>query len=400
MESTIRNANTREQASPDLDSFGRKRVSQTDQRFDSEFIYDKQPLLFDEALVGTGTATHNSATRDITLANVSVVDGDGAKIIQKWHNPYTPGNSQLIDITGTLNESNIAGGTASIFVRNNGTDTVIDQSSWNINTADDTNWQFSQIFQMDFQSLKVGTIRFNLVNSGAVTELHTIHNDNIRAGGYWQYPAQPIQWCIYNTATETITEMGYFGEDNGIGFRYSVPINATAKLRAICSTVKSEGGGHVFDMAGFHFSTDNDVTAITVGTTKIPIISIRVKSLLNTFDNHSLVIPQSFDISTDNPIKYELLLNPTLTGASYSDVDGESGVEYDVASTAVSGGMVVDSGYVSTSKNTSGGSKGLLGRTVMSKGHNGTPDVLTLVAIRTGGTSGDTLAALKWKEIR
>ena len=398
--SNFKNINIKAQDSASIDAFGRWRVSQTDQRFDSEFIYDKQPLLFDEALVGTGTATHNSATRDITLANASVVDGDGAKMIQKWHNPYTPGNSQLVDVTGTLNESNIASGTASVFVRNNGTDTVIDQSSWNGTNVDDVNWNFSQIFQMDFQSLKVGRIRFNLVRDGSPVTIHEINNDNIRAGGYWQYPAQPVQWNIRNTATETIMEMGYFGTDNGIGFRYSVPINTTAKMRAICSTVKSEGGGHVFDMAGFHFSADTGITAKTVATTKIPILSIRVKTTFNSLTNHSLVIPQGFDISTDNPIKYELLLNPTLTGAVYSDVDTESGVELDTTATAVSGGAVVDSGYVSTSKNTSGGSKGLLGRTIMSKGHNGTPDVLTLVAVRTGGTSGDTLASIKFKEIR
>lgn len=390
--------NTAPQDSPSLDAFGRSRISSTDQRFDSEFVYDKQPLLFDEVITGTGTATHNTASRDITLANGSVVDGDGATMVQKWHNPYTPGNSQLIDITGTLNEANIAGGTASIFIRNNGVDTVIDQSSWD-NPVADVNWEFSQIFQLDFQSLKVGRIRFTLVRDGVPVVVHQVVNDNVRAGGYWRYPAQPIQWRIYNTATETVTEIGYFDED-GIGFRYSVPINASATMRAICSTVKSEGGGGVFDMAGFHFVADNGITNVSVSTTLVPVLTVKVKSLFNSLTNDSIVIPQGFDLSTNNPIKYEILLNATLTGATYNDIDTNSAVEFDVAATAVSGGTVVDSGYVSTDRNTNTGIEGLLGRTIMSIGHNGSPDTLTLAAVRASTSNGDTKAVLKWKEIR
>lgn len=386
--------------SASVDAFGRARVSQTDQRFDSEFIYDKQPLLFDEILVGTGTSTHNATGRDITLKNGSVVDGDGAKMVQKWHNPYTPGNSQLIDVTGALNAANISGGTASIFLRNNSSDTVYDQADWNGENVDDVNWEFSQIFQMDFQSLKTGRVRFNLVRNGLVIKIHEINNDNIRTGGYWQYPAQPIQWNIYNTATETVMEIGYFCDGNGIGFRYTVPINAGAEVRAICSTVKSEGGGHVFDMAGFQFVADNNVTPVTVGTTLVPIITIRVKSTFNSLVNDAIALPQGFGISTNNPIKYVLLLDATLTGATFNDVNANSMMEFDVAATALAGGTDVDSDYVSTVKNRSAGKEGLLGRTIMANGENGTPTTLTLAAIRTSTSDGATLGVIKWKEIR
>ena len=399
MQSTIRNVNITAQDNFTIDAFGRMRTSHTDQRFDAEFIYDKQPFLFNEILTGTGTSTHNTASRDISLKNLSVVDGDGARMIQHWHNPYTPGNSQLVDITGTLNEANIAGGTASIFLLNNGVETEVVQTSWN-NPVADVDWEFSQIFQMDFQSLKVGRIRFNMVMNGVPVQVHEIMNDNIRAGGYWQYPAQPVRWEIYNTATETITEIAYSDGVNGIGFRYSVPINATQVMRAICTTVKSEGGGHLFDMAGFHFSADNDVTDVAVSTTLIPILSIRSTTTFNSLTNNSIVIPQGFDISTNNPIKYVILYRPTLTGAVWVSADSESGIEYDVSSTAVSGGVKIDSGYVATNRNTATGVEGVLGKTIMSKGNNGTVDILTLCAIRTSTSDADTKAVLRWKEIR
>ena len=382
-----------------IDSFGRLRVSNTDQRFDAEFIYDKQPFLFNEILTGTGTSTHNTASRDITLKNLSVVDGDGARMIQHWHNPYTPGNSQLIDITGTLNEANIAGGTASIFLLNNSVETEILQSAWD-NPVANVNWEFSQIFQMDFQSLKIGRIRFNMVMDGIPTQIHQITNDNIRTGGYWQYPAQPVKWEIYNTATETITEIAYSDGVNGIGFRYSVPINSTQIMRAICTTVKSEGGGHLYNMAGFHFSSDNGVTPITVGTTLIPILSIRAKTTFNSLTNNSIAIPQGFELTTNNPIKYDIVYRPTLTGDSWTDADPDSAFEYDVSATAISGGTKIDSGYVATDRNTSSGSQGILGKTIMSKGNNGTVDILTICAVRTSTSNADTKAILKWKEIR
>jgi hypothetical protein len=61
---------------------------------------------------------------------------------------------------------------------------------------------------------------------------------------------------------------------------------------------------------------------------------------------------------------------------------------------------VVDSGYVSTDRNSIGGTTGLLGRTLMRLTRTGTSDILTLAAIRTGSSNGETLAAIGWKEIR
>ena len=52
------------------DAFQRLRVSDTDQRFDGEFKYDKAPLLFDDISV-TGTTTFNANTRDVTIATAS-----------------------------------------------------------------------------------------------------------------------------------------------------------------------------------------------------------------------------------------------------------------------------------------------------------------------------------------
>lgn len=397
----IRNINAAFQDSPSLSPFGQIRAVGNGQRFDIEFNTDKQPLFFTELSSGAGSIDFNNASRDVSLKVTDTVTGSYRDFVQNWHNPYTPGNGQAISITGNLNGANIAGGTCEIFHKNGilGTETVYTQANWNKNTVPSVNWAYSQIFQMDFQSLKVGRIRFNLNMNGRITELHHIYNDNIRKNGFWQYPNLPVRYKLYNTATETISEIGYFDDSNGIGFRFRVPKAATQELIAICATVKSEGGPDLFDLAGVPFSVDLGTTAKTVSTSLIPLISIRPKLLYNTFANKSLFIPHEFEITSDNAIRYVLVLDPTLTGPTF--VDGGGAIEYSTTSTALSGGTVFDSGYMPNSgSQVSTNHKGLLDKILLSVKPNGVQSTLTLAAIRNGSQNANVFAALKGTNIR
>ena len=386
------------------DAFGRLRISDTGQRFDCEFIYNLQPTLFDTFTNGGGTVSHNTSSRDVSLKTNSITSGDYAALVQHWHNPYTAGNSQLIDITGALNAGNISGASVELFIKNgiDNSETIYEQDDWNINTVPDVDWSKSQIFQMDFQSLKVGRIKFNLVRKGNGVAIHEIYNDNIRTGGYWQYPALPLRYYCYNTATETITEIGYFDDDNGIGYRCRVPINANAELRAICCTVKSEGGPDLSEIPGFGRAIDRGATAKVVSSTLIPVISIRVRSLFNSLDNRGIYIPLGYEFQTDNPIRYAVILGADLTGASWVNVDtNNSGIEYDLSATALTGGVTINSGYLASGgKNTDSSGAGLLGKTLLSKGYGTGTDILTVAAIRTTTTNANVLASINWKEIR
>lgn len=391
--------------SASIDAFGRWRVSNTGQRMDIEFVYDKQPQLMDEVIVDGATITHNADSRDVTLAINSTTATAEAEFIQHWANPYTPGNSQLIDITGTLDAAGIGGGTASIFLKNgiDSSETVITQDNWSDNTVSDVDWSKSQIFSIDFQSLKVGRLRLFLVRNGLPVKVHEITNDNVRTGGYWQLPALPLNWKLYNDGSgNTVAEIGYFNGSNGIGFRYTIPVNANAELRAICGTVKSEGGENLLDMPGLSRHVDMGTSATIVGTTLIPIMSIRMKSTFNGLANRGLAIPEGYNIQINNPIRFVLLYNATLTGASFTDVStGISCMEYDTSATAVSGGFEVYSEYLTTgSRNTKTGAKGLLGKFPMSYGYDGVPDTITFAAIRTSSSSSSTLVSTQWREIR
>lgn len=385
-----------------IDAFGRLRTSGTGQRFDAEFIYDKQPLLFTEQGSGSGSILHNAASRDVSLKVTDSVNGSYRSLALNYHVPYTPGNGQLIDITGTLNGANISGGTCEIFHKNGiiSGETTYPQSGWTELTTG-LNWQYSQIFQIDFQSLKIGRIRFNLVKDGLPINVLNIENDNRRKHGYWQYPALPPQYRIYNTATETITEIGYFWDSNGIGFRYRVPITNLQELVAVCVTVKSEGGYNLFDIPGYPFSADIGETSKTVSDTLVPLITIRPKTTFNGFTNNTLIIPQGFTVQTNNPIRYVVLLNATINATNWTDLDASSACEFNTDATTVSGGVKVDSDYVATgSRNTTQKDEGILGRILLSLKPNGVASTLTIAAIRTTGTNASVYVVIKEKEIR
>lgn len=383
-----------------LTAFGELETASPRNRFDCEFIYDKQPLLMDDISTGTGAATHNVNSRDIQLTIAA--EGDAAGMRSHAWIPYTPGSGQKAEITGTLNEQNIAGGTGSVFLRSNVTGTVveteIEQSAWL--AASDLDWATSQILAIPFQSLKVGTVFYYLVRNGAPVLIAKLDNDNIRATGYWQYASLPQYWKLYTSAGQTIMEMGYGDELNGVGLRYKLPaIDTTATMRAICTTVKSQGGELLENMPGFPFVAKN-TTGVAVATAEVPLLSIRTAALFGGLTNRSLIIPTGIEIETDNPLYYQIRYRPTLTGASFEAIDAtHSALEQDTAATAVSGGVVVGGGFASAGRNTPSQISTLLGRVIMSLGSLA-PDVLTVTAVRTGSQSATVRAIIKGKEIR
>jgi hypothetical protein len=255
---------------------------------------------------------------------------------------------------------------------------------------------------MDFQSLRVGRIRFAIDANGSALELTSIRNDDQRATGYWQTANQPVYWRQYNTADYTYTELGYGDLNNAIGFRYRVPVSSTQTMRAICATVKSEGGGNLSELTGIRFAASNGTTKKTVSTTLIPVISIQVKATLNTYPVKAIVVPNDFELTNDNPIYYEWRVNPTLTGASFTSVDANSITNFDVTASAVSGGRVIRSGYFGSggagSRNST--TKALTSRIPLGVSWAGVGDILTLCAIRDGATNSSVGASLNFEEIR
>jgi hypothetical protein len=75
----------------------------------------------------------------------------------------------------------------------------------------------------------------------------------------------------------------------------------------------------------------------------LPLLSIRPKAgataVTFTFRNLDF-------LSNGNLSHYQLLLNATLTGATFADVDAASHAQFDTAATSYSGGRMLDAGYI------------------------------------------------------
>jgi len=383
-------------------AFGRLRTAGEGNRLDAEFEYDKRADLYDE-VTNNGTVTFNSNTRDLTLSLSDANNGSYAAMCS-YPVPYTKGKGQLIAVTGVLDLANIGTGAAEVFLRTSisgsAAESVIAQSSWTA-LASGIDWQYSQILEIDYQSLKVGTVRYYLNTGGIATQIAQINNDNVRNSGYWQQPSLPQYWKLYTTGGETIMEMGYGNDENAIGIRYVITASASATMKAICATVKSEGGDSLVDMVGLPRSASNDVTAVTASTTLVPILSIRPAATFQTYDNLHIVLPRSFTIQASNPVRVAVIHSPTtLTTPSWTAANSVSCVEYDVSATAVAGGHEVFTDYVTTVANNRSNSRaGLLGKTVLWNRQGSETGFLTIAAIRTGGSDAACFAAINWEEI-
>jgi len=136
--------------------------------------------------------------------------------------------------------------------------------------------------------------------------------------------------------------------------RYSIETDGTAgsTIRHICSTVISEGGA---EETGVLRVVDNDVTPVTLPTasTKYPVVGIKLKAAYKDVT----VIPEGLSAicTTNDAFRWSICLNPTLSAPlSYSDL-GDSAVQHAVGDgviTATAEGVVISSGYASTTTRT------------------------------------------------
>ena len=101
--------------------------------------------------------------------------------------------------------------------------------------------------------------------------------------------------------------------------------------------------------------------------------------------------------TTVNYYRWALLLNPTLTGATWAGTSTTGSVQFDTAATGVSGGTQIASGYASSRETATLNASDFflyqLGRTLA-----GVSDIMTLVMSATSNNA-DVLAEIGWQEL-
>ena len=394
--------------SPNLDAFSRLRTSSPTTLFDSQFQYGLQPFLWDSVLTGTGTAMASANTSSVTMT----VSANGDQVVRQSHRymRYQPGKSQLIVFTAVMgaikpNTRQRIGyfdAQNGVFFQQNGTaravvqrsftsgaavDTTVTQANWNLDKLDGTgpsgitlDTSQAQIFVIDLQWLGVGRVRYGFDIGGVIVYCHQMLNANALPSVYMTTANLPMRYELTMTGATSATVM-----------------------TQICQAVISEGGFE--NEQGLLFTANNGAASISV-TTRRPILSIRPKTTFAGVTNRGLIIPQQIEAeigSGDSLI--EVVYNGTLTGASFASVDANSLTESDASATAITGGTVILSFYVSgggaTARNSVVNPLGpLVGKVVgITLDPSGTvPDRLSIVATSFTG-SVTASAVLGWKEI-
>lgn len=387
------------------DAFGRLRVSQGTILFNSKQDLTAQDQLFVTSASSGGTFTYSS-NRASTSLNVTTASGSSAIRRSRPYIPYQPGKGTLYlssvviggGQTNTVKRVGMFDSKNGIFFIQNGTtfgvgvrsfvtgtaiDTVVTQANWNLDKFDGTGISLIsldltkvQILVIDFQWLGAGRIRFGFDINGDIKYCHEIKNANVISSVYMTTPNLPASFEITNTATAA----------------------SAASLEQICTAVFSEGG---IELIGQPFSCSTGVLGRSIDTTFTPLITLRAKAANSRvpikLTDFSLISGGSKDLY------WALMLNPVVTGgtaASYTSVNADSLLEFDVARTgAISGGTVLMSGYSTATLKYLERHLNDLNSYLFATNFDGTVrDELVLAVQQFANPSGATNAAINWEE--
>ncbi len=397
-----------------LDASGRLRVSNPVNEFAIDFQYNLHPLFFEQITANNGTIAHKPA---FSAAQLDVTTDNGSKAAMQSYQyfRYQPGKSDKIDMTFILPEKQsgttmevgygddenafvfqIKGTVVQMVRRTKASGSVVvnavTQANWNGDVLDGTgninnpsgillDVTKGQILRIDFQWLSQGRIRMCFDIGGNIILAHeflianTISETSTTTGNL------PIRWLIENT---------------------SAPASAKTMF-GICASVSTEGGDET--ETGHPFGFGNGVTTRTVGTTPIPVVSIRPNLTLNSITNRVKFRLDSINILSSNDIHWELIYLPTsITSVSWQAPVAHSSVQTDIAGTAIVGGIDIHHDYVAGASGQSSGTGKVpltskLPFTLDAPG-TGQTRSLSIVCARVGNSDSQVSASFNWTEVR
>jgi hypothetical protein len=389
------------------DAFGRLRTSNPFTLFDSSHRYQ------DNGLWSTSTATGGTTAFNANqgLVDLTVTSSSGSQVLRETTKvfAYQPGKSLLSMSTFVMApaKTNLRqrvgyfGADNGIFLQLNdntlsfierslstGTTTQVDQANWNTDRLDGSgpsgftlDITKSQILWLDMEWLGVGTVRMGFVINGEFVTCHSFHHANLISPTYITTACLPLRYEITNTGVTS----------------------GSSTLKQVCSTVISEGG---YQLNGAQQSALTPIlspyTLVTAGTV-YPIVSVRLKS--TRLDAIAILTAVSFMPTEANDYNWQIRAACTTAGGSWGNSDANSSVEYNVTGTGVSGGRILNSGFVKSTSSV-GPSIDISGEALFRfqlerNSFTSTPFEIALVAATSGsGTvNKNVFASLDWDEI-
>lgn len=398
---------------PQLDSFGRHRVSNPQGLFDGQFTFNLLPLQYEPITSGSGaTITHDSTNRCALMTFSSTPTGGKAYMQSYEWIRYQPGRSQAAAVTFSFKEAvadvvkfaGLGDGTNGIEFRLNGTtkqfallsstgngNNIVAQADWNLDkltgaggavnpsgvTLDITK---SQIFALDLQALYVGRVRVGFVIDGALIYCHEFDHANRVELPYIANASLPVRCGMTCTATVSTT------------------------MRFICSAVISEGGQE--ENGGVPNSCEG--TAIAANGSYTHILSLRPKTTFNSIPNRIKLVLDSVEllVTGNNPVIWQMVIGQGISGTtSYNDVNtAYSAFEYNSAGTLNGiAAIALQQGYCAASNQSKSVANpkitGKIPITLDAAGAVRSLGTLSILVQGVGGTSA-CRATLNWRELR
>lgn len=201
--------------------------------------------------------------------------------------------------------------------------TDVIQSSWNVDKMDGSgpskmilDQTKGNVYQIRYQWLGFGMISYFIENSvtGEFQLVHKIEFGNINTDPSLQNPTLPI--CMFVRNDSNTTDI----------------VLQSSSLAGFVEGKDPELG----------ILTGTSGTNLSVGTTPIPILSVRNKVVFQSEINRTKVKMQKLSVSTDavNAIKIRVMLNPLLIASNWIDVSTDTSVmQEDTSATSSTGGV-------------------------------------------------------------
>lgn len=353
---------------PQLDSFGKLRVSGATVLGDYTFKEGLLPGMFAGKKIGGGTITHNDTVHAAVLA-LTTASGDVTAFTSNVYHHYFPGISQLAIMTVALGDSGKAGLTrrwgyfdasngfmfaqvdgvlrAQIRSDRSGSAALIHdvaQSSWNVDKADGTgpsgmtiDVTDDNIYWIDIQWLGAGRIRFGTYYQGQRVVLHEYYHEGNGGQPHSTSGSLPLCFAQVNTASTA----------------------SSSEMRVWCCSAITEAS---LDITTFGVNklatfekTINVETFVASGDEYAYIGSLSPRVTIGNHTNRGVYFPTHLEVlawdesGNDARAEVEVYIDPALSGSNWMHVevlDPGCTVDMDTAGTFYGGGIHAIAAYM------------------------------------------------------
>jgi hypothetical protein len=386
---TLSNPSTVAFPATQYDMFGKFMVASPTKLFEASACCPLDTTRYwDTAVVGSGTVTHNTTTKQYCL-NLTTASGDKAVLQTRRQIQYNKGNAQEVlviykpaSITnrrerwGYFDENNgvffeLTGTTGKVVIRTSTGGSPSDTLSFSQAQWDDPlngsgpsgktiNWTKQTVFKIEFGWLSSRGVRFSIDVGGTFVAVKTWLISNMMDAPFMASANLPIRFEAENLALTT-----------------------AGTSCTTCSAVMSSGASQ---QEGKVRVVTSGLSSLSLTTTPTIYLGVR----LNSSYLNSAIKPLTttlFTLTGTGVVYYQLIYNPTITGGSWTS----QGVYDTIAAgvTTFSGGSVLADGYADLAVKSGTRNQSimdLLSDVYVGRGIAGGQDALVLVASASTGT--------------